>query len=322
MVNSNRVGTRAALLLAAATLGAGLMAGPWGAPVRAEVRSLTETGAVAPRPPGVTPVPGVTPAHSVPNAAPSGPDAESAVSAALARLAAGRTADSVSVAALDATTGTRVAWGAASGMTTASVFKLSLLESYLLQNQDRGQEPGEGQDAALVAMVENSDNDSADAVYEALGGAVGVNAALHRLGLTSTVLGADDHWGLSTTSAGDQLILLGDLASTTSPLSAASRAYALRLTSNVEADQRWGVGAAADPGTDFANKNGWLNVDDDGGRWVVGSVGVIQAHGHEILLAVLTQHDTDLDSGIAFVESVARTVTTTLTLPGQSAGTG
>lgn len=320
MVIGNRVGTRPALLLAAAALGAGLMAGPWGAPVRAEARALTESGTVAPRLPGVT-IPRPVPV-AVGAPAPSAPDPQSAVSAALARMAAGRAADSVSVAALDATTGTRVAWGATSGMTTASVFKLSLLESYLLHNQDRGQEPGEGQEAALAAMVENSDNDSADAVYEALGGAAGVNAAIHRLGLSSTVLGSDDHWGLSTTSAGDQLTVLENLASPTSPLSAASRAYALGLASNVEADQRWGVGAAADPGTDFANKNGWLNVDDDGGRWVVGSVGVIQAHGHQILLAVLTQHDSDLDSGISFVESVARTVTTTLTLPGQGAGTG
>ena len=38
---------------------------------------------------------------------------------------------------------------------------------------------------------------------------------------------------------------------------------------NVEADQRWGVGVAADPGTDFANKNGWLNIDDDNGLWAV-----------------------------------------------------
>lgn len=320
MAISNRVGTRAALLLAAASLGAGLAAGPWGAPVRAEAHALSEVGTTAPR------LPDAAPSQSAPAAPPQAPqpgyDPESAVSDALARVAAGRAADSLSVAALDVTTGTRVTWGAASGMTTASVFKLSLLEGYLLQNQDRGQDPGDGEAAALTAMVENSDNDSADAVYEALGGEAGVTSALHRLGLTSTVLGADDHWGLSTTGAGDQLTLLDDLVSTTSPLSSASRAYALGLASNVEADQRWGVGAAADPGTAFANKNGWLNVDDDGGRWVVSSVGVIQSHGHEVLLAVLTQHDSDLDSGIAFVESVARTVATMLTLPGQGAGTG
>ena len=34
---------------------------------------------------------------------------------------------------------------------------------------------------------------------------------------------------------------------------------------NVEADQRWGVGAAADKGSRFANKNGWLSIDDSNG---------------------------------------------------------
>jgi hypothetical protein len=88
---------------------------------------------------------------------------------------------------------------------------------------------------------------------------------------------------------------------------------------NVEPDQRWGVGAAADPGTDFANKNGWLGVDDDDGLWVVSSVGLIEVGGHHVLLAVLTQHDADLTDGIHLVQSLSRTVASALrgaTAPG------
>lgn len=310
MAIGDRAGRRAALLLAAASLGACATAGLWGAPMLADGRApvaARTTAAAAPTSGGP---------HSVPARpsapASSRPDARPDLTAALAPLVAGMPQDSLSVAALDVTTGQRVTWGASGGMAAASVFKLLLLEGYLLQNQDRGQQPGEGEPDELAAMIENSDNDAADAVYEALDGSGGVTSTLRRLGLSSTVLGADDHWGLSTTSAADQLTLLDDLVSPNSPLSAASRAYALQLTSNVEADQRWGVGAAADPGTQFANKNGWLNVDDDGGRWVVSSVGVIQAHGDRMLLAVLTQHDSDLDSGIALVEQVSRAVAAAL----------
>ena len=55
---------------------------------------------------------------------------------------------------------------------------------------------------------------------------------------------------------------------------------------DVEADQRWGVSAAADKDTDVDNKNGWLSIDDsngpgetDDGRWAVTSVGIIRVHG-------------------------------------------
>jgi beta-lactamase class A len=299
--------------LAVATLAAGLAGALDGAGVRAEVHALIAPAAASSmhrRPPtsAVGPAVGGKAAH----AGSPADAAQAAVAAAVAPLAAGRPADSVSVAALDSTTGSRVSWGAPSGMIVASVFKLLLLEGYLLQNQDRGQSPGDGDVDGLAAMIENSDNDAANQVYGALSGQTGVAAVLHRLDLSATVLDPDDQWGLSTTGATDQLTALTDLVSQHSPLSSASRKYALGLLSEVESDQRWGVGAAADPDTAFANKNGWLPVDDDDGRWVASSVGVIEVGGHQLLLAVLTQHDTDLADGIDLVESLSRTVATTL----------
>lgn len=301
---------RAAAALTAATLAAGLAATVWGAPVRAEVHGLVSpaTGTLAEPAPQPAAIPSPAPAPARVPGPSAAEQAQAAVASAVAPLAAGRPAGSVSVAALDTATGTRVGWGEASGMTAASVFKLLLLEGYLLKNQDRGQAPGDGASDALSAMIENSDNDSADQVYAAQGGHAGVASALGRLGLSATSLGPADQWGLSTTGAADLLTALTDLVSPQSPLSNASRAYALGLLSDVESDQRWGVGAAADPGTAFANKNGWLDVDDDGGRWVVSSVGVVQVGGHQVLLAVLTQHDDDFAGGTDLVESVARAV--------------
>jgi beta-lactamase class A len=197
-------------------------------------------------------------------------------------------------------------------MTTASVFKLLLLEGYLLHSQDRRQPPGEGLSGELASMIENSDNDAANAVYGALGGRTGVASALRRLGLAATVLGAADQWGLSTTTATDQLVALTNLVAPQGPLSTASQAYALKLMSDVEPDQRWGVAVAADPQTGFANKNGWLDIDDDHGRWVASSVGVLQIGGHQVLLTVLTQHDDNLADGIELAQAASRAVATAL----------
>lgn len=294
-----------------AVLVAGMLAGPWGTAVRADARAMIvaatagRTASQGPR--AETNQPGVAT-----TAGPGAGPAQAAVDAAMPRLVAGRPGDSISVVAVDATTGLRVGWGATTVIPAASVFKLTLLEACLLDAQGRGQPPAATTSAALAAMMESSDNDAADQVYNALGARAGVAAGMRRLGLSSTVLGPHDHWGLSTTTAADQSTLLTNLVSASSPLQPAARDYALRLMSNVEPDQRWGVGAAADPGTGFANKNGWLNVDGDGGRWVVGSVGVIDSGGHRILLAVLTQHDADLADGIDLVQAVSRTVTAAL----------
>lgn len=300
----NRPARRAAVRLAVVVLVGGAVGLGWATPLQRAWPVSAAVGLPRPAPRGTG-----TPMRATSAAA--GPAVRSgAVDAEIAGLAGGRPADSVSVAAVDATTGVRYDWGPSSGMTAASVAKLLLLESSLLQQQDRGESAGGGEVDALTSMIEHSDNDAADAVYAAQGGSGGLRQVMPRLGLSSTVLGADDQWGLSTTGAADQLALLHNLVSAGGPLSAASRAFALRLMGDVEADQRWGVGAAADPSTDFANKNGWLPVDDDGGRWAVNSVGIITVHGHQVLLAVLTQHDDSFDDGIGLVGNLARAAIT------------
>ncbi|MCU1669550.1 MAG: Beta-lactamase class [Blastococcus sp.] len=115
--------------------------------------------------------------------------AQAAVDAVVPALMSGRPADSVSIVGTDPTSGATVRWGARTVVPAASVFKLTLLECYLLSNQERGQQPGYGAPDALTAMIENSDNDAADRVYAALGGDNGVSSRMGRLDLSATVLG-------------------------------------------------------------------------------------------------------------------------------------
>ncbi len=103
--------------------------------------------------------------------------------------------------------------------------------------------------------------------------------------------------------------------STGSPLDAASQAFALGLMDDVEADQRWGVGVVADAGTTFANKNGWLAVDNDNDLWLTNSDGIVTVDGQQVLMSVLTQHNQSENDGIALVESIAQAVAPALTHP-------
>jgi hypothetical protein len=135
--------------------------------------------------------------------------------------------------------------------------------------------------------------------------------------MSHTTPGASDPT-FTTTGAPDCIKLLNNLVSP-GVFSAEQRSYVLGLMRHVEADQRWGVGAAADKGTDFANKNGWLSIDDsngpgetDGGLWAVTSLGVLTIGGDPVLMAVLTKHQPDMATGVHLVENLAKAIAPTV----------
>lgn len=214
-------------------------------------------------------------------------------------------ASGYSAAAVDLVTGRSIAVGAGSGMTAASAVKLDFLETLLYQHQQSGTELSSAEQANATAMIEQSDNGAADRIWRDAGANAGLGEFNEIAGLTSTAMDPDGYWGLTTTSAADQLILLRNLTSSSSLLTAASRQYVLDLMRSVESDQRWGVSAAADADTATANKNGWLAIDPDDDLWAVNSLGVLTVGGHPVLMAVLSQHDPDFQTGVDRVEQAA-----------------
>ena len=148
-------------------------------------------------------------------------------------------------------------------------------------------------------------------MWEAAGGNSGLSATLRTLHMTHSVADGTDPT-FTRVTASDALRLVRVLVGK-GPLTAAARRQALTLMRNVEADQRWGVGVVADKGTDVASKNGWLSVDssnpageDDGGRWVVDSVGIVRVHGQQVLMAAMSEHNASLADGIAIIQALAK----------------
>jgi beta-lactamase class A len=223
--------------------------------------------------------------------------------AAVADMVSDHPAGSISLAVTDLTSGARYVAGARGGMRLASAAKLEILETLLLQ---AGGRLSDSASDCAVPMIEQSDNDAADACFAALGGTAAYRAAGGRLGLSgSTTYGQGYYWGLDTSSAADQVRLLRNLAVTPSPLSAAARRQGLALLRSVESGQRWGVPVVADAGSPVAVKDGWLGVDADGGRWAVNSDAIVRYHGHLLAMSVLTQHDSDEEDGIELVQQLA-----------------
>lgn len=226
----------------------------------------------------------------------------------------------VSVAVLDADSGESASHGTGV-FETASIVKVDILAALLLQAQDAGRALTAAEQSYAVAMIEDSDNDSASALWRAIGTAGGLDAANERFGLTGTSGGDGPLWGLTRTTAADQVALLRQVfVADGSELSEASRAYVRGLMGRIADGQRWGVSAAADGGAGgdgsggdgsggggsrWALKNGWLRRSTTG-LWVVNSIGRVTSRGHDRLVAVVSRGSATLAEGISLTEAAAR----------------
>ncbi|WP_371581480.1 serine hydrolase [Streptomyces sp. NBC_01314] len=215
----------------------------------------------------------------------------------------------VSVAVLDVASGDSAGYGDAR-FDTASIVKADILAALLLQAQDAGRQLTAPERTYASAMIRDSDNVSATALWKAIGQAGGLDAANERLGLTDTEGGDGLYWGLTQTTAADQLVLLRQVFGDddTSELSEASRAYVQELMGRITQGQDWGVSAAASggaPGSGFALKNGWLPRTATG-LWDINSVGRVTVDAREYLVAVVSNGSTTKAKGISLVEAAAK----------------
>jgi hypothetical protein len=191
------------------------------------------------------------------------------------------------VAVEDLTTGREASYNGNGEFATASIVKVDILATLLYQLQKSGRTMSQEQQELATTMIENSDNDSASALYSDDGRAAGVNG----------------EWGLTSTTVTDQIQILQQVFTSDSLLSPSSRDYIQGLMSQVEADQQWGVPAAADTDTSYMVKNGWLPNPT---LWEINSIGEITHDGHKLLIAVMSSDNQTEDGGIDLVQQIAQ----------------
>ena len=221
----------------------------------------------------------------------------------------------VLAAVYDVKTGQTWRLGQGGPQAEASVVKLDVLETLLAQRA-RSTSLSASDRSLAQRMIEDSDNAAATSLWYEVGDGTGIRSFNTRAGLTQTspsscVVCAGfswPGWGLSTTTAGDQLTLLKRLIRPSSLLSDADRDYALSLMENVTADQRWGVSGGVPAGVTVALKNGWLPLKGTDSDWQINSVGSISGDGRDYLMAVLTTGNPAEQYGINTIDQLAAMV--------------
>ncbi|SFF83137.1 Beta-lactamase class A [Actinoplanes philippinensis] len=210
------------------------------------------------------------------------------------------------VAVLDRKTGQRYVYRGSVRYDTASIVKVQILACMLLKAQDAGRAPTAAEMKLARPMIRLSDNNATTSLYQKIGGKSAVTGCNKRLGLTQTVV--NSRWGLTRTTAADQVVLLSELVDTRGPLSASSRKTAFTLMNTVDKAQDWGVPVLAKKDEIFTVKNGWDTRTADGGLWAVNTIGRITAKNGsvDVSVAVLTRRNKNMTAGVTLVEKVAK----------------
>jgi hypothetical protein len=202
---------------------------------------------------------------------------------------------------------------------TASIVKVDILAEWLHAYQMDGVEIPGGIPYSIrylmQRMIENSDNAAATSLFHFGGGCDALTRFNALLPLDSTEVGCESPtyygWGNTTTTAADQVRLMKVFAygRPKHVLGHDARTYGRALMESVEPAQRfgptcgpWGTAcdppnyAPPDPDVTVALKNGWKTLPTctqpiDQCPWQVNSIGSVNGHGRNYVLAVLTTHD-------------------------------
>ncbi len=210
-----------------------------------------------------------------------------------------------SVSVLDVGSGATLSYGDTGTFDTASIVKVDILAALLWQHQQDGTTLTDDERQAATVMIEQSDNAAATTLFAAVGGQDGLEAFNSRIGLTGTAVGSDGLWGLTQTTAADQVRLLDVVLGDSGVLDDDAQALVDQLMTGVVDAQRFGVTEAADDPDEAAVKVGYLQRSATG-LWDVTSIGRVEVDGRTYLVAVLSDGSGTFADGAALTGAVAR----------------
>ncbi|HLH60850.1 MAG TPA: serine hydrolase [Ktedonobacteraceae bacterium] len=217
--------------------------------------------------------------------------------------------DNVGAAVYDVTNHLYYIYNASTQFITGSSIKVPIMLTFLNLTEQQDRQPDADEMNLLTTMIENSNNDSAEALYENEdGNAAGVASYMQQLGIggLSPYPGA---FGWSLITPLTMVHLLTRLQNGTI-LTAQDRRLALYLMENIESDQQIGVGDTAPAGATVAMKDGWVPAPD--GLWAMNTSGIVTMGRQTYIISVYTRDQNSLDDEYTIVQHVCGAVASLL----------
>ena len=211
----------------------------------------------------------------------------------------------VSVGLYDRSTNTTCSLRATSSYDSASAVKVTVLATLLWDAKKHNRYLTDTEVSLAKVMITKSDNDATSRLWKQLG-LTKIKGFLSAAGMTKTVPGANGYWGLTQINVTDEQKLLKLITAPNTVLSDNSRAYILKLMSQVISSQRWGTPYGAPSGVSVHVKNGWLQRSTHG--WRVHSLGTFNGGGHDYMITVLTWGNSTMNYGINTIQGVAKVI--------------
>lgn len=198
--------------------------------------------------------------------------------------------DGMGVEVYDLTRNRLYAANATTTFTLASSAKVYILCAYLDMLERQHRQPSAYERSEMAKMIQDSDNNAAQWLYNRIGQQSGQARYLASIGITDYV-GRGYDWGWARLSPADMVHIL-TLLQTGQLLAATDRAYAFSLMSHLDIG-RWGVGDTAPRGAKVYMKDGWVTGPD--GLWAQNSSGIVVAGGETYIISVYTAHQPRYD---------------------------
>lgn len=220
--------------------------------------------------------------------------------------------DTLAWASYDEMTGASCSYRGDQLFESASVIKVATVATALWQSEQGRLDWNDDLDAWAQAAITISDNDAEEALWASIGGGTGLQEFLAAVGMQQTKPSIGDDWGLTTTTANDQLLLLR-LLTTRRLLNTQNSDYLIGLMRQVDPEQAWGISAGAPADAVIALKNGWLDdlIDDTEtedsppATWTHNSIGQVSSPTANYSIAVLSDLNATDEQGRERVSSLA-----------------
>jgi beta-lactamase class A len=188
---------------------------------------------------------------------------------------------------------------------TASIVKVQVMATVMRRAQEAGRGLSAWEKSKIVPMIHTSDNAATTALWDYVGRGPEVLRVDRLMGLSSTRMSSTGSWGLTVTTAADNVTLMNHFAYANPVLSDSNRAYGMALMDDITPSQDWGVSSGPPAGT-VQLKNGWLPRTDG---WHVNSIGFSSSGPTPYSIAVLTHSTTaSMDTQVATIQGVSRIV--------------